>query len=186
MLLIVAAAALMGVGHEIQREQVILYDAEVSSSTSSISYVDAYWVLSRSITRGPSVGSEVLARLANNEEYTKRVAPVVTVESNRSEDWVRELVCSDEWTWDCGWALRTIFGGAVGCPNGESFGSATAVGSGWYMGQQWWFYGLWQIAVPVPPGNGYDWLFDPYLNTVEAHLKYLSGGKSHWPVCGRT
>ena len=176
----------MGVGHEIQREQVILYDAEVSSSTSSISYVDAYWVLSRSITRGPSVGSEVLARLANNEEYTKRVAPVVTVESNRSEDWVRELVCSGSWVWDCEWALRTIYGGAVGCSTGESSGDTSAVGTGFYMGQQWWFYGLWQIAVPVDPAvsNEYHWLFDPYLNTVEANLKYLNGGKGHWPICG--
>lgn len=87
----------------------------------------------------------------------------------------RSLVCTEEFTWDCTWALATIW-----C---ESDGNANAVGSEWYRGHLWYFYGLWQIAHPDPPGPGNAWLLEPYANTVEAHLKYVSGGGSHWPNC---
>ena len=84
-------------------------------------------------------------------------------------------ICAPEFTWDCGWAERT-----VAC---ESSGDPNAVGSEWYQGELWYFVGLWQIATRdtamIPT------LQDPVTNTLEAHWKYLHGGVAHWPVCGR-
>ena len=98
------------------------------------------------------------------------------------EQW-RSLICGAPYTWDCDWALRVIYGGAPGCPNGESGGNPNAVGSEWYEGELWYFVGLWQIATRDPAMI--PTLQDPVTNTLEAHWKYLHGGASHWPVCGQ-
>lgn len=92
---------------------------------------------------------------------------------------VRAVVCRAEFTWDCAWAVRVVF-----C---ESGGDPAAVGDEWYRGEHYAFIGWWQIAVPYDAWQRgeYEWLTDPVLNTVEAHLKYLASGTSPWPVCRR-
>ena len=92
---------------------------------------------------------------------------------------VRAVVCQTEYTWDCDWAI-----GVVGC---ESGGNPAAVGTEFYSGRWWAFIGWWQIAVPYDAWlrGKYRWLFDPKLNTVEAHIKYVADGRAPWPVCGR-
>ena len=86
------------------------------------------------------------------------------------------LVCGEPFTWDCSWALSVI-----AC---ESTNDPTAVGAEFYDGRWWYFYGLFQIAHPDPPGPSTDWLLDPWLNTVEAHIKYVEQGPGAWPNCG--
>ena len=110
-------------------------------------------------------------QLDNSPPWEPIWTPELPVVSG-AEQW-RGLVCNAPFTWDCGWALATI--------ECESSGSPLADGHEWYQGQYWHFVGLWQIAVPIHEGN--EWLYDPYLNTVEAHLKYVNGGTGHWPNC---
>ena len=91
------------------------------------------------------------------------------------------IICAPSLPWPCEWATAT-----VEC---ESEFNPRAVGSEWYDSdgdtilELWYFYGLWQIASRTPPGEGMDWLFDPYLNTIEAHIKYVDGGTGDWPNC---
>ena len=93
--------------------------------------------------------------------------------ADRDND-VVAIVCGASYIWPCDWATATVM-----C---ESGGDPYAHGHEWYQGHYWHFLGLFQIAVPDHIGN--DWLYDLALNTVEAHLKYVSGGTGHWPNCG--
>ena len=84
----------------------------------------------------------------------------------------RDLVCTDR-PWPCEWALSV-----VAC---ESSNDPLEWATEWYQGQQWYFHGLWQIASLDPdPGP----LADPVYNTERAEEKYLSGGATHWLICG--
>jgi len=85
------------------------------------------------------------------------------------------VACQPQFSWDCSWAIRT-----AQC---ESNFDPNAIGQEWYAGELWYFVGWWQIATQDPaliPA-----LQDPERNTLEAHWKYLHGGISHWPYCGR-
>ena len=44
-------------------------------------------------------------------------------------------------------------------------------------GPLWYFYGLWQIADPNPPGATNAHLLDPVVNTEAAAAKYSDGGR---------
>ena len=86
------------------------------------------------------------------------------------EFYIRALICSPEFSWDCGWAMSTVW-----C---ESRFDPNAQGAEWYQGRLWHFNGLWQIA---------EGPFDPYLNTVEAHIQYVQWQRGlrarPWPNC---
>lgn len=83
---------------------------------------------------------------------------------------VESIVCSAEFTWPCSWALAT-----VQC---ESGGNPNAIGRELYNGEWQEFRGWWQVW------NG---PFDPYLNTVEAHIQYVQWQRGErmrpWPNC---
>ena len=86
---------------------------------------------------------------------------------------VQATICA--YSWPCDWAVAVI-----GCETGGTY-DAYSHGHEEYQGHYWHFLGWWQIAVPNHTGN--NWLYDPVLNTVEAHIKYVSGGIGHWPNC---
>src|SRR3990167_660665 len=135
----------------------------------------ALWTLGQSLVRDPSKNTSEEEAPQEAVDDPQTWEPVWTPKFpavSGTEQW-RSLVCNAPFTWDCGWALATI--------DCESSGSPVADGHEWYQGHYWHFIGLWQIA--VPEHEGYEWLYDPYLNTVEAHLKYVSGGTGHWPNC---
>ncbi len=82
------------------------------------------------------------------------------------------VICAPQYSWDCGWAVATVM-----C---ESNGSPNAHGHEWYQDQLLHFFGWWQVVAP----HENDWLFDPVLNTIEAHIKFMERGAAPWPYCG--
>ncbi len=179
----VAAVALIGIGESLGRygteipESGVVTETEVTSSIAYARCCDpaALWVLSYSMAQSPIW----LEAVDGVQLVETQVADSGSVLLPLQESDIQRLVCSEPFTlWRCEWAITTTF-----C---ESRHSSTIVGSGWYRGQLWYFYGLWQVASLIPPDdpNAPLYLLDPYLNTVEANLKYASGGPSHWPHCG--
>lgn len=83
---------------------------------------------------------------------------------------LRAMVCLLEFIWPCGWAHAVI-----AC---ESGWNPNAQGVEVIGGVTYYFNGLWQVW------NG---PFDPYLNTVEAHIQYVewqAGERANpWPNC---
>ena len=80
---------------------------------------------------------------------------------------VRSVVCRPEFTWDCQWALDTTLCESSWRANAQGIEGSLA------------FNGLWQVW------NG---PFDPYLNTVEAHVQYVEWQEGvrvndPWPNC---
>ena len=75
-----------------------------------------------------------------------------------------ELICAEEFSWSCEWALAIVWCESTNDPNAYNPDGP--------------FMGLWQVT------NG---SYDPYLNTVEAHIKYVSWQRSEvdnpWPYC---
>lgn len=78
---------------------------------------------------------------------------------------VADIVCRPEFTWDCGWALATVDCESSGNPN---------------------------VSNPAGPFNGWFQVlngpFDPYLNTIEAHIQYVEWQRGirtsrPWPNC---
>ncbi len=96
-----------------------------------------------------------------------------------TEGEVRELAGAAGFTWDVDWLVALTL-----C---EAEWNARAVGSEWYQGRLWYFYGLMQIAHRDPPGPVNEWLRVPYINLVEGHLQYAAwqaGERSNpWPNC---
>ena len=86
------------------------------------------------------------------------------------------VACRPEFSWPCEWATAT-----VRCETGGTF-DPYAHGHEWYRGVYYHFLGPWQIAVTMHEEN--EWLYDPYQNTIEAHLKYGTQGVTAWPNCG--
>ena len=91
---------------------------------------------------------------------------------------VTATICAPGTPWPCEWA-RAV----VGC---ESSFQADAWATEIYEGKRYWFLGLFQIAAPQL--EGYEWLYDPHLNTVEASIKYVAWQNGEvpnpWPTCG--
>lgn len=84
---------------------------------------------------------------------------------------VADIVCRPEFTWDCGWALAV-----VKC---ESGGNSNAQAAEWYNGNLVVFNGWFQVL----SGS-----FDPYTNTVQAHIQYVEWQRGirsarPWPNC---
>jgi len=97
----------------------------------------------------------------------KRADSDVSRMGSGAEQW-RDLVCAAPFTWDCTWAMRTI-----SCESGFNPDAVNPAGP---------YHGLWQVA------NG---PFDPYLNSVEAHIQFVEWRRgiravSPWPSCGAT
>lgn len=84
-------------------------------------------------------------------------------------DWA-ELICQEDYTWDCGKALRVMW-----C---ESRGDPLAYNAG--------NYGLWQINAVHRRRVGGDLaaLFDPAVNTRVAHEIYSEQGFAPWDCRG--
>ncbi len=86
---------------------------------------------------------------------------------------LQKLICSSEFTWLCEWAFAV-----VEC---ESTWDPNAQGVEWNPTSQRWlhFNGLFQVL-----GGS----FDPYTNTVQAHIQYVEWQQgirlvSPWPNC---
>ncbi len=77
-----------------------------------------------------------------------------------------DVVCAPEFSWPCEWAVRTVM-----CESGGDVYAYNPAGP--YVG--WW--------------QDLDGPYDPYLNTVEAHRKYVAWQRGlvalPWPYCGR-
>lgn len=101
------------------------------------------------------------------EEVYVYVEPEVAYESYHMsvDDW-KAVVCTDEFSWDCEWAIATL-----SC---ESSFNPNAVGVEGNLR----FYGGFQVW------NG---PVDPYLNAVEAHIQYVQWQRGEkldpWPNC---
>jgi len=139
-------------------------------------WLAAIWVADRSPMYVPArvhkPSSEL--RIVGNADGRTRAKPGAAGGEGWVDADIRALICSPEFTWDCGWAVST-----VRC---ESRFDPMADGHEWYEGHLWHFVGLWQIAIPDHHG-GYEWLTDSRLNTIEAHLKYTTQGVGAWPNC---
>ena len=145
--------------------------------------IAASWAAARGEGRVDSEAASFAAFVAQDERVLLSVhAAGLGLVQDGVTSTVEAIVCAPGLPWPCAWALRTIYGGAPGCPNGESGGDPAALGSEWHQGDQWYFHGIWQIASRSPdPGL----LEDPVFNTQRAAEKYRSDGASHWPRCGR-
>ena len=82
---------------------------------------------------------------------------------------VAGVVCAPRYTWDCGWAVATVF-----CESGGRADAYNPVGH----------WGWWQIDYE------FEGWADPAVNTEKAWMKYLNAvaywgdGRRPWPYCG--
>ncbi len=149
----------------------IVSSTERQKDSGGLDVVPIWWILSGSINyRSPTAELEGSTSGIQSTNYQPRSTP-----SYSGLGYARDIICAPERLWPCDWAMAV-----VAC---ESTFQENAVGTQWYRGQLWYFYGWFQIASLIPPGGTMDWLFDPINNTAEAHYKFMNGGTRHWPNC---
>lgn len=172
--------AVVGVGlligeHDVSTSRLVNVAPDVADPASPVPAL-AVFAWDR-LLRG-SVAHGLAADIRPESSVGRSAGEIGYVVSVSAARW-RALVCTNPFVaWPCDWALATISCESSSDPNAWATELVDTDGDG--IRERWYFHGLWQIASRLPDAGP---LANPYLNTVEANLKYANGGTAHWPGC---